>query len=66
MKGAIWFRDTGNDGDPVSIHAPVKGAMVDTVHIAFEEPVSIHAPVKGAMATADKLVKTVEFQSTHP
>ena len=35
----------------VSIHAPVKGAILTAKATGFSPPVSIHAPVKGAIVT---------------
>ena len=50
----------------VSIHAPVKGAILLWFASWSCWSVSIHAPVKGAIIMADFVVHDFLFQSTHP
>ena len=49
-EGRDAARLSGLRTTPVSIHAPVKGATVQTARSAVAMSVSIHAPVKGATA----------------
>ena len=50
----------------VSIHAPVKGAILGGGRKNLQSGVSIHAPVKGAIVIVICMVTSLEFQSTHP
>ena len=52
--------------EPISIHAPVKGATVLGFELTHLRPISIHAPVKGATQNGATATINVEFQSTLP
>ena len=50
----------------VSIHAPVKGAIMTELEIQNKLSVSIHAPVKGAICAMSPVLTALLFQFTHP
>ena len=52
--------------NPVSIHAPTRGATVPYCSKRHLLHVSIHAPTRGATALEDFMQKYDKFQSTHP
>jgi len=53
--------------EPVSIHAPMRGATPVNRHTPRLQPVSIHAPMRGATADAvDICTSAILFQSTRP
>ena len=52
--------------ETVSIHAPVKGAILHIDLVTHRPIVSIHAPVKGAMTALRQPAGTAKFQFTHP
>ena len=51
----------------VSIHAPARGATLDSVGIFPSDPVSIHAPARGATMSMEFIrMAVMVFQSTLP
>ena len=54
-------------GYGVSIHAPTRGATLNTTYILFKSTVSIHAPTRGATRCGQSRgIGGKRFQSTHP
>ena len=51
---------------PISIHAPVKGATLWIMVVQNRGTISIHAPVKGATSRSRHLQPSPRFQSTLP
>ena len=58
--------DSGDDRDPISIHAPVKGATGAVTAAHTITKISIHPPVKGATRVRGNRPNSVTFQSTLP
>ena len=53
--------------EPISIHAPVKGATNRRKYKQGTPMISIHAPVKGATVWDQSVAEQLQtFQSTHP
>ena len=60
------WANSGATGTWVSIHAPTRGATVNSKSNCRRQNVSIHAPTRGATMTNLRTVRTCQFQSTRP
>ena len=54
------------DGDSVSIHTPTKGVTSKLSRTSPNSQVSIHTPTKGVTSRNISLMRSIQFQSTHP
>ena len=61
----ITFVSYGTD-KVVSIHAPTRGATIDSSNFRVQFEVSIHAPTRGATWPIACSRYNLRFQSTHP
>ena len=50
----------------ISIHAPTRGATLDSNHLFRESRISIHAPTRGATVMFVATIQPLKFQSTLP